>query len=169
MNVYLTNGTVDYLSNLHSQHRDDQMMLMHAGEDALLLHETEGESVFNEPRKYEVIDSSGTLDGAGFAVLNNIPVTEEGRPIFEYRFKNRAGLIESEPGFVAIRVLRPLSNDTYVILTLWQEEKDFKAWQDSQAYNKAHEKRGTEQGVDKQQPQIFARPSFVTSYEITTG
>ena len=73
--------------------------------------------------------------------MNNIPVTEEGRPLLEYRFKNRAGLIESEPGFIAIRVLRPIKSDTYVILTVWQKESDFLKWTNSKSFHQAHNKK----------------------------
>ncbi|MFE8700265.1 antibiotic biosynthesis monooxygenase family protein [Cytobacillus sp. FJAT-54145] len=162
MKLYITTGTYDFLKKLKDQNSQETIVLMQDGETNLLVHETSGETIFNEPRRYEVIDSSGTIENGGFVVMNNIPVTEEGRPIFEFRFKNRAGLIEQEPGFVGIRVLRPLNSDTYVILTVWENEKSFLDWQTSKAYEKAHEKRGTEKGVDQQQPNIFSRPSYVT-------
>lgn len=114
---------------------------------------------------YDVIDASGDLASEGFFVLNNIPVTDEGRPVFEQRFLNRARAIEDEKGFLAIRVMRPMDSDTYVILTEWKDEADFKNWQSSQAYNKAHAKRGTDEGIDKR-PSIFAGPSFVTTYTV---
>lgn len=112
---------------------------------------------------YEILDQQGRLEDGTFAVFNNIPVTEEGRELFESRFKNRAGLVEKEPGFAAIRILRPLDTDTYVILTMWHDEAAFTNWQSSQAYSHAHKKRGTSEGIDKR-PNIFPRPSFVTTY-----
>ncbi|WP_392455722.1 antibiotic biosynthesis monooxygenase family protein [Chryseomicrobium aureum] len=116
-----------------------------------------------EGHGYKVIDSSGELSDKGFFVLNNIPVTEAGRPVFEQRFMNRARAIEDEPGFIAIRVMRPMDSNTYIILTEWEDEKNFKDWQSSQAYSKAHAKRGTDEGIDKR-PAIFDGPSFVTTY-----
>ena len=89
--------------------------------------------------KYDVLDAVGEFKGQpGYIVCNNISVTDEGRPVFENRFKNRAGLIENEPGFQAIRVLRPLSNDTYVILTMWETEQNFKDWTESRSFENAH-------------------------------
>lgn len=114
---------------------------------------------------YEVIDASGELQSKGFFVFNNIPVTDAGRPVFEQRFLNRARAIEDEPGFIAIRVMRPMESNTYVILTEWEKESHFKDWQASQAYSKAHAKRGTDEGIDKR-PAIFDGPSFVTTYEV---
>lgn len=132
-------------------------------EETLILQEAESAD-FDCTEAFEVLDQTGDLLEGRFAVLNNIPVTEGGRELFEQRFQNRAGLIEQEPGFVAIRVLRPLDSDTYVILTMWENEDSFKNWQQSQAYEKAHAKRGTDQGIDKR-PNIFPRPSFVTTYQ----
>ena len=89
--------------------------------------------------QYDVLDAVGEFKGQpGYIVCNNISVTDEGRPVFENRFKNRAGLIENEPGFQAIRVLRPLSNDTYVILTMWETEQNFKDWTESRSFENAH-------------------------------
>lgn len=165
MKIYMTSGTFDYLKSIENKHAGETMLTMQDTEGALILHETEGSTLFKEPRKYEVIDSAGTLKKSGFIVMNNIPVTDEGKPIFEYRFKNRPRMIEQEPGFIAIRVLRPLSSNTYIILTQWDSEADFNAWQSSKAYNQAHEKRGTERGIDKQ-PNIFSSQSYVTKYYI---
>ena len=66
------------------------MIVMHGEGNSLLLHETEGKTVFQTPRRYEVISSSGTLEENGFFAFNNIPVTDEGRPIFEHRFTKRS-------------------------------------------------------------------------------
>ncbi|GAB6560373.1 heme-degrading monooxygenase HmoB [Bacillus mobilis] len=127
---------------------------------------------------YDVLDAVGEFKGqAGYIVCNNISVTDEGRPVFENRFKNRAGLIENEPGFQAIRVLRPLSNDTYVILTMWETEQNFKDWTESRSFENAHKKRPAQaegQGQAQaqahphaeQQKSIFSRPSFVTTFDV---
>lgn len=115
---------------------------------------------------YEVLDAVGEMTGNdGFIVCNNIAVTEEGRPVFEHRFQNRAGLIEKEPGFRAIRVLRPLSDDTYIIMTMWENEEAFQAWQQSQSFERAHQKRPAPPSGEPQKS-IFARPSFATTFTV---
>jgi len=164
MKLYMKEGNVEGLKKKLEEYPEEPMLLFQNEDKALLIHETDGTSVFVDTRQYEILDAVGEL-GGGFVVCNNIPVTEDGRPIFEERFQNRARLIEKESGFVAIRVLRPLSDDTYVIMTLWENEDAFKNWQQSKAYEHAHKKRGTTEGVD-QQKQIFPRPSFVTTYKI---
>ncbi|KAB7704955.1 antibiotic biosynthesis monooxygenase [Bacillus aerolatus] len=167
MNIFITTGTYDFMKKLKDKHAAEKIVLMENAEGATLVHETTGKTFFQSPRKYEVIDAAGELADYGYMVLNNIPVTDEGRPIFEYRFKNRERMIENVPGFIAIRVLRPLNSDTYVILTHWQDQASFKSWQDSKEYNKAHEKKKTEAGVDNQ-PHIFSSPSYVTTYTVPT-
>lgn len=165
MNVYMTTGTFDFLKSIQQKHRNEKMVLMDSPDGAALFHETETKTVFASPRKYEVVDASGEIARQGYVVLNNIPVTDEGRPLFEHRFKNRAGAIENEPGFLAIRVLRPLDSDTYVIFTQWENAKAFENWKSSQAYSEAHKKRGTEEGLDKK-PHIFSGASYLSTYTV---
>ncbi|AUD14416.1 MULTISPECIES: antibiotic biosynthesis monooxygenase [unclassified Planococcus (in: firmicutes)] len=142
--------------------KDKSWFVLSSGSDVAAISEQEvpaGDNI----EAYEVLDQKGQLEDGSYAVFNNIPVTEEGRELFESRFQNRAGLVEKEPGFAAIRILRPLDSDTYVILTMWEDESAFTTWQSSQAYSHAHKKRGTSEGIDKR-PNIFPRPSFVTTY-----
>lgn len=155
-----------FSENRVSQETDESIFELKAQDKSIYLIETETviEELGKNDQAYHVLDAQGDLKGATYAVANNIPVTEDGKEEFEQRFQNRARKIESEAGFVAIRVCRPLDSDTYVILTLWETEADFENWKQSQAYNHAHKKRGTEKGIDKQKPQIFPRPSYVETY-----
>jgi heme oxygenase (mycobilin-producing) len=166
MKVYITVGTLGYLKTIKAKNSQESIAIMENDDTALLLHETEGETVFKEPRKYEVLYSSGSIGNEGFVVFNNIPVTDEGRPIFEYRFKNRSKQIENEPGFLAIRVLRPLSSNTYIVLTVWESETDFSNWKNSSSFKGAHKKQAEEVGAQPQ-PQIFSSPSYTTKYTLT--
>ncbi len=166
MHVYITTGTYEYLKGIAKEHPQEKMLLMENENGALLLHETEGETVFKEPRNYEVLDLAGDFREKGFIVMNNIPVTDEGRPIFEYRFKNRSKQIENQPGFTAIRVLRPLSSNTYIVLTVWKNEEAFKSWKSSESFKGAHSQRGAESGMEPQ-TKIFASSSYTTIYTIS--
>ncbi|ATH94947.1 Heme-degrading monooxygenase HmoB [Bacillus glycinifermentans] len=163
MNFYITYGTLDFLKKIARQHDLENMLFMKGPDSAVLFHETDGKSVFQAPRSYEVIDQSGTLEQTGFAVLNNIPVTQEGRPLFETRFKNRAGKIESRPGFKALKVLRPKDSDTYIVLTLWESEQAFQDWKNSTSFKEAHDKPQSSAGIN-QKGTIFSRPSYISSY-----
>lgn len=161
MFLYLFHGTLPEDPQL------DNVYALNGEEETIYLFEAAhppGTSI-DSRSAFQTIDSSGSLNG-GFAVLNNIPVSEDGRTAFEERFLDRARRVEDMPGFSGIRVLRPLQGDTYVILTVWQDEDSFKEWQNSESYNHAHKKRDTSEGITQQRPEIFARPSFVTTYQV---
>lgn len=162
MNIYLTSGTPEFMEQLQDRHAKDNMIVMYGEGNAVLLHETDGDTVFATPRKFEVIDSVNDLRGDGYFVLNNIPVTDEGRPVFENRFLNRAGSVDSEPGFVAFRLLRPVDSDTYIVLTEWEGPKSFEVWRDSQAFKRAHGDKKPTPGTPK--TNIFAAASYITTY-----
>lgn len=163
MNLYKWEGHRDQAMAILASLPNARLIYMTNGEKVVLLFESEGGAVLAGADAYQVLDAVGDINDGYYAVFNNIPVTDEGKELFESRFKNRAGKVEEEPGFAAIRVLRPLNSDTYVILTLWKDEESFTNWQQSQAYSHAHAKRGTEEGIDKK-PNIFPRPSYVTTF-----
>ncbi|WP_172253345.1 antibiotic biosynthesis monooxygenase family protein [Saccharibacillus deserti] len=163
MFLYLFHGTLPedpQLDNVYTLSGEDETLYVFEAAHPL-------DTSIDSRSAYQAIDSAGSLSG-GFAVLNNIPVSEEGRSAFEERFLGRARRVEDMPGFAGIRVLRPLQGDTYVILTVWKDEDSFKSWQSSESYNHAHKKRDTSEGITQQRPEIFARPSFVTTYRIAS-
>ena len=163
MFVYMTNGTYEYLTSFKKKHTEARMYVMQNPETALLFHETEGPSLFKAGRKYEILETAGTLGQTGFAVMNHIPVTEEGRPVFEYRFKGRAKMIEKQPGFKAFRLLRPAAGDTYIVFTLWKNESAFLQWKESASFAQAHEKKESLGGPSSAQ-KIFSGPSHISQY-----
>ena len=164
MNIHVTYGDITELKTIKENLDTEQLVLMELGNEAVLIQENDGIAGFEDADSYTVLDSSGQVNNGEYAVFNNIPVTKEGREMFEERFMNRARKIEDTEGFGAIRVLRPLESNTYVILTIWKDEAAFKAWQGSENYAIAHKNRGTQQGIDSK-PNIFSRPSFVTTYQ----
>ncbi|RUL47477.1 MULTISPECIES: antibiotic biosynthesis monooxygenase [Lysinibacillus] len=162
MYIYLTSGTPEFMEKVRKKHSKEKMFVLHGSGNSVLLHETEGKTVFATPRKFEVIDSVNALEQKGYFVLNNIPVSDEGRPIFEKRFLNRARTIEQEPGFIAFRLLRPIKSDTYIVLTQWTGPHSFEAWKNSKNFTDAHTKQDATPGVKKQN--IFNAASYITTY-----
>jgi len=163
MYIYMTTGTRDFMGKIKEKHASKQMILMHGSGASLLLHETEGKSVFQTPRRYEVISSAGNLQDEGYFVCNNIPVSDEGRPVFEHRFSTQAGTIESQPGFVAFRLLRPLDSETYIVMTEWNGPADFDRWKNSSAFKEAHDPEAAREFVDNT-THIFTSASYITTY-----
>ena len=76
-----------------------------------------------------------------FITMNRFTINPEHWDDFENRFRQRAGLVDSEPGFIHNTVLRPADNssDQHVILTSWASRQDFENWTKSEAFRKAHQ------------------------------
>ena len=75
-----------------------------------------------------------------YVVANRVFVKQEYNQEFEKRFKDRAGQIDQQPGFVRMDVLKPQSENTpYVILTYWKDEQAFNNWVGSEDFKIAHQ------------------------------
>ncbi len=75
-----------------------------------------------------------------YVVANRIFVKDAFSDEFEQRFKNRAGQIDKQDGFVRMEILKPKSDGTpYVVLTHWQNEVAFKNWVGSDDFKVAHQ------------------------------
>jgi heme-degrading monooxygenase HmoA len=143
---------------IQEKHADQDIVLMQSAQETLLLHETEGKTIFQAPRKYEVLDGSGSIH-SGFVVILHVPVREEGRPIFEYQFKEKATKLEKESGLKAHRLLRPLNGDTYLFLTVWENGD---AYSDSSFANDIDG-----QEIVGENQSVLANPTFITQYGIS--
>lgn len=157
MFFYITSGTPDYLEKLQLKYEKEQMILLYGTGNALLLHETEGKTKFVTPRNYEVIFSINSLEQRGFFVFQHIPVEDEAKPVFEQQLANQLKTIHNEPGFIALKFLRPKRNDTYVLITQWIGLHSYEAWKNSSAF-----KENKIFGEKKQN--IFDAASFIATY-----
>lgn len=164
MNIFLTSGTIGFMETLQKQFANEEMIVMHGANNSILLHETMGKTLFQTPRRYQVISSSGTLQQQGFFALNNIPVTDEGRPIFEHRFHNHADTISASSGLIAHRLLRPLNSDTYIVLTQWTEKNSFELWKNSSVYTDIHTNNKSGVVLDKTL-HIFSSAAYLMTYK----
>ncbi|MCD0169006.1 antibiotic biosynthesis monooxygenase [Deinococcus sp. 23YEL01] len=78
------------------------------------------------------------------SVANRIYVKAEYHDAFEQRFRDRAGLVDGMPGFIANHVLRPTRDgDPFVVLTFWESQEAFEAWTTSDAFRQGHARSGT--------------------------
>ena len=75
-----------------------------------------------------------------YVVANRIFVKSDYCDEFEQRFKQRAGQIDKQPGFVRMEILKPDSDGTpYTVLTHWENESAFKDWVGSDDFKVAHQ------------------------------
>jgi len=79
-----------------------------------------------------------------FVTMNRFTIDPEHWDDFENRFKQRAGLVDGEPGFIRNAVLRPQENtsDQHIVMTLWESRQAFEAWTHSESFRQAHAKAG---------------------------
>ncbi|RCW69673.1 antibiotic biosynthesis monooxygenase family protein [Saliterribacillus persicus] len=159
MKAFFTNGTYDYLQQLKD--KNNAILILHTDEKAMAYEENETETMFESPRSYEIVVESGVLTEKGFIVMNNIPVTDEGRPIFETQFKKRAGMIDNAEGFQAMRVLRPERGNTYIVLVEWDNKEAYLKWKDSKSFADAHKKKDGDK-----KPPYSAGPAYATEFEV---
>jgi heme oxygenase (mycobilin-producing) len=163
MYMYFTTGTRDFLEKLQEKHATKGMILLHGGGKSHLVHETDGKSIFQTPRRYEVISSVGALAEEGYFVCNNVPVTDEGKPVFEHQFSAAGDRVASQKGFVAFRLLRPLDSDTYIVMTEWENVSDYERWKNSQAFKDSHQSADMKE-YSNSTTRIFSGASYVTTY-----
>ena len=95
--------------------------------------------------------------------MNRISVNPEFAEQFEDRFKNRAGNVESMEGFQAIRILRPVKGNTYVVLTQWRNAQDFEDWKNSQSFENAHKNSGPKH---KEKPSFIDGKPYITKFQM---
>jgi len=74
-----------------------------------------------------------------YVVSNRVPVAAGWREEFERRFRERAGRIEQQPGFVRMEIHRPADDKSpYIVQTVWRDEASFQAWVGSDDFKTAH-------------------------------
>lgn len=156
----MTNGTLQLLQGIAEENPHNKFYFMNNDTSTLMYYESEDENVFTSGRAYDVLLSKGNIVQGGFVVMNNIPVTEEGRPVFEHRFRKRQNEVDSMPGFQAFRLLRPADGNTYVVFTQWVSEQDFNNWKNSKQFKHAHKGSGTKP------PAYFADRPFIMKYHM---
>ena len=74
-----------------------------------------------------------------FIVANRIPVASGWEQTFEERFRQRAGQIDKQAGFVRMQILKPQTDNTpHIVLNTWQDKASFDAWVGSDDFKLAH-------------------------------
>lgn len=131
MNLYMTSGTPEFMQSIKKKHPNEALFLLHGTGNSVLIHESSNKTVFQVPRKYEILESVGQFSQKGYFVLQHIPITDEGKSIFEHKYTNLGSTAQSEPGFIALRVLKPIKSDTYIILTEWSGPNSYEIWEKS--------------------------------------
>jgi heme-degrading monooxygenase HmoA len=74
-----------------------------------------------------------------FVVTNRVPVESDWQEKFEERFRQRAGQVDKQPGFLRMEIMRPADDNTpYLVMTVWRDEQAFHHWVESDDFKLAH-------------------------------
>lgn len=125
MNFYITTGTYHFLQNIMKKHPNENIHHYTRQDTTVLIHETNGESVFAQPREYSVIESQGEFYDHEFIAASYIPVSEEMRHRFENHYTNIDSEFDRFEGFESFRLLRPKKGDTYMILLGYDSNESY--------------------------------------------
>lgn len=160
MKAFMTGGTLDFLMKLADKHKQFDFYLMENSTGTLAYYESVGKSVFGAGREYTMLFESGFVQEDGYVVMNHIPLTEEGKPVFIDRFRQRQDNINAMPGFQAFRLLEPIKGNTYIIFTQWTSKRYFEQWKESDEFAKSHHNKAVKP------PAYFAKRPYVATYKM---
>ncbi len=107
----------------------------------------------------------------GFAAVNYITCKEDYKERFEELFTSRKGAIDKMPGFRNMHVLKPQTDDnsTYLIVSYWDDESNFKEWTQSEAFIEGHKRgfeditKAREQGIEPPMTSDFKTYAILTN------
>jgi heme-degrading monooxygenase HmoA len=74
-----------------------------------------------------------------FVFISHLDVPEADRPSLEKQFRERAGLVDSFPGFLYLQLLRPQAGSAaFSFLTAWESREAFGRYMRSEEHALSH-------------------------------
>ena len=133
MILYITTGTVRYLTDLQDRHPD--LMLSAIGQDALLYREGEkGNPVFESASEYEISYQYGELSQNNAVSVYYIPVSGSGEASILGHFADLNQELQNVKGLTAYRIGRALHKDSYIVFTQWANSSTISDFKDTDIY-----------------------------------
>lgn len=116
MKCYITTGTYHFLHNIMKKHPNEDIHHYTRQDTTVLIHETNGDTVFAQPREYRILESKGVFINHEFIAASYIPVSDEMQHRFENHYVDIDSQFDNFEGFESFRLLKPRKGDTYMIL-----------------------------------------------------
>ena len=160
MKAFMTTGTLNFLEKIADKHDNYSFFLMVGPSNTLAYYEGNKKNVFAAGRAYDILTQHGNILDEGYVVMNHIPVTSEGMPIFENHLKKREAHVSALHGLHAFRLLKPTKGYTYIILTQWQSADHYEAWRETEDFQEILGYQAMKQ------PAYFAARPYGTSYHM---
>lgn len=161
MYAHITTGTLSFLKTLENKNPSIRFLYMQQGLTTSAYYESnKKKSVFSTGRSYQIVSETGHLTHTGYVTLDNVPVTDDSIKSFEMQFKDNNLPAFSMPGFVAYRLLKPQKGNMYTLFYVWESERYYKYWKESDEYKAFIKKNET------RLPAYFANRPFTQTYKI---
>lgn len=90
-------------------------------------------------------------------VSNRVQVPESRIDTFVERLATSHG-IEDQPGFIELRLLRPVEAEGFVTMTTWESLEAYEDWRDGEDFERAHAGRSADEA--------FTAPNEVEIHEV---
>jgi|SRR5699024_3895774 len=162
MRAYMTSGTLDFLEKIAAKQSHLSFFYMTRASSTLAYYEDSenSKSVFAAGRAFDIMISKGEVLEEGYVVMNHIPITEEGKPVFENRLKQREEPIGLLKGLQAFRLLKPMKGNIYIIFSQWTSKDDYDDWKQTEDYKTSLENHAVKP------PAYFASRPFINTYQM---
>ncbi|UTI84725.1 hypothetical protein NIT60_10800 [Mammaliicoccus sciuri] len=72
MKCYITTGTYHFLHNIMKKHPNEDIHHYTRQDTTVLIHETNGDTVFAQPREYRILESKGVFINHEFIAASYI-------------------------------------------------------------------------------------------------
>lgn len=163
MNFYLTSGTPDFLLKLLTKYPEEKLILLAGPDKAVMLHETEGKTIFSMPQKYEVADCHGDLTQKGFYVIYHLSLEGSQSELLRQQFLDRNDRLKKNLGIMSYRLLMPKKRKEHVIfISQWGGDAAYEAWAASEEYAQHFATLFNVETTSVQK--IFDGSSYISSY-----
>jgi heme-degrading monooxygenase HmoA len=100
-----------------------------------------------------------------YVAMNRFQIATGAEETFEELWRSRDSHLAGVPGFREFHLLRGPRTETYTLYashTLWNSEKDFRAWTESDAFRKAHAQARAPKGTYLGHPQFEGFESILS-------
>lgn len=133
MILYITTGTVSYLTTLQDRHPD--LMLNAIGQDAMMYRESEEENpIFESASGYDILYTNGTLSQEVTTAVHYIPVSGSGEASIMGHFSDLNQKLQNVNGLTAFRIGRARHKDSFIVFTQWADSSTITDFKDTDIY-----------------------------------
>lgn len=136
MYASFTSGTYHFLEQLTKKHLDKyNFYFMKNNRTTIVYYEHKRKkSIFVSGKTFSILKTYETIQPKGFVTMEHVPISGDGVSFFEGRAKKIFLDLTERRGVVAMRLLKQLKKNEFVIMTQWKSERDEQFWRNSPAY-----------------------------------